>query len=113
MAYPKPLPKRRGVFHKNTRIAFGSNGHRMHLQEQMLRHKAQYGCAVSCFGSRFAFSKQVAMNDAYVIRRLLLPLSPKIENLWGPHIQNNAERTKEFLPQRERSERTLKSRKSR
>ena len=28
---PKPLPKRRGVFHKNTRIAFGSNGHRMHL----------------------------------------------------------------------------------
>ena len=23
-----------------------------HLQEQMLRHKAQYGCAVSCFGSR-------------------------------------------------------------
>ena len=24
----------------------------MHLQEQMLRHKAQYGCAVSCFGSR-------------------------------------------------------------
>ena len=52
MAYSEPLPKRRGVFHKNTRIAFGSNGHRMHLQEQMLRHKAQYGCAVSCFGSR-------------------------------------------------------------
>ena len=24
----------------------------MHLQEQMLRHKAQYRCAVSCFGSR-------------------------------------------------------------
>lgn len=52
MAYPEPLPKRRGVFHKNTRIAFGSNGHRMHLQKQMLRHKAQYGCAESCFGTR-------------------------------------------------------------
>ena len=38
------------------------------------------------------------MNDACVIRRLLLPLSPKIENLWGPHIQNHAERTQEFLP---------------
>ena len=43
-------------------------------------------------------SKQVAMNDACVIRRLLLPLSPKIENLWGPHIQHHAERTQEFLP---------------
>ena len=37
------------------------------------------------------------MNDACVIRRLLLPLSPKIENLWGPHIQNHAERTSELL----------------
>ena len=50
------------------------------------------------FCRRFAFSKQVAMNDACVIRRLLLPLSPKNENLRGPHIQNKAKRTQEFLP---------------
>ena len=49
---------------------------------QMLRPGGAEG-----FCRRFAFSKQVAMNDACVIRRLQLPLSPKIENLWGPHIK--------------------------
>ena len=58
-------------------------------ESRCCERRAQYG-----LGRRFAFSKQVAMNDACVIRRLLLPLSPKIENLWGPHIQNNAKRTK-------------------
>ena len=72
---PIPLPKRRGVFHKNTRIAFGSNGHRMHLQEQMLRHKAQYGCAVSCFGIRNMLKHASGVSELLFV--LCIALTPQ------------------------------------
>ena len=44
--------------------------------------------------------RQAGRNEcrSATLGRLLLPLSPKNENLWGPHIQNKAERTQEFLP---------------
>ena len=91
--------KERGILRK---VLFREKAPEYHLgainKEKHLQGRCCDQWAQKCFGSRFAFSKQVAMNDAYVIRRLLLPLSPKIENLWGPHIQNNAERTQEFLP---------------
>ena len=44
--------KKSAFLWKSTAWDAGRINKEMHLQKQMLRHKAQYGCAVSCFGSR-------------------------------------------------------------
>jgi hypothetical protein len=44
--YPKPLPRGKGTYRRNTRIAFGSNGHRKERNKRATPMDGSFGIII-------------------------------------------------------------------